>query len=305
MLESLKQKFKRTAKRITGQELSPEDVEDIVWDLRIGLLESDVAVPVADEIIERVEEKFKGKKIGIREDAKEEVYKILQNIISDLLTTEEEVDFLQTIEEKKEEERPAIIVFVGVNGCGKTTTIAKLVKFLQNHDYEPVLAAADTFRAAGIEQLEEHADKLGVRAIKHQKGADAAAVAFDAIKHAKSEDLDAVLVDTAGRMQTDVNLMDEMKKICRVSDPDLIIFVGDALTGNDAVEQASKFEEAVDIDGSILTKMDADARGGAALSIVQETGKPILFLGTGQDYRDLVKFEPEIILDALFPEEND
>lgn len=303
MLENLKQKFKRTAKRIAGRELSPEDVEDIIWDLRVDLLESDVAVPVADEIIEGVEEEFKGEKVGIREDAKKRVYETLRNIVGEILTAEKETDFIQTIEGKRSEGGPATLAFVGVNGCGKTTSIAKLAKFLQDQDYGVVLAAADTFRAAGIEQLEKHGDELGIRVIKHKRGADAAAVAFDAVEHAKAKDLDVVLIDTAGRMQTDANLMDEMKKICRVSEPDLTIFVGDALTGNDAVEQASRFVEAVEIDGSILTKMDADARGGAALSIVRETDEPILFLGVGQGYDDLVKFEPEIVLDALFPEE--
>ena len=181
-----------------------------------------------------------------------------------------------------------------------TTTIAKLARYLMDRGYKPVLAAADTFRAAGIEQLEIHAERLGVGVVKQRRGADAAAVAYDAIAHAKARGLDAVLVDTAGRMQTDVNLMDEMRKICRVAKPDLTIFVGDALTGNDAIEQAKAFNDAVGISGSILCKMDADARGGAALSITQVTGKPILFLGTGQRYEDLLEFKPEIILNALF-----
>lgn len=303
MLENLKKKFKRTAKRVAGRELSPEDVEDIVWDLRVGLLESDVAVSVTDEIIDSLESEFKGRKIGIRENAEEKVYEILEGIVADILIPEEETEILQVIEEKREEGEPAVLVFVGVNGCGKTTSIAKFSKFLLDRDYDVVLAASDTFRAAGIEQLEKHGENLGVRVIKHQRGADAAAVAYDAVEHAKAKGLDVVLIDTAGRMQTDTNLMDEMKKICRVSNPDLTIFVGDALTGNDAVEQASKFEEAVGIDGSILTKMDADARGGAALSVAHETGEPILFLGTGQDYEDLVNFEPDIILENLFPED--
>lgn len=303
MLENLKRRFKRTAKRIAGQKLSPDDVEDIISDLRLNLLESDVAVPVADEIINKLKKKFKEEKIGIREDARERVYGILKDIIRDLLTTKKDIDVEQVIREKKNQGEPAKIVFVGVNGCGKTTSIAKLAKLLRDRGYDLVLAAADTFRAAGIEQLEEHAEELGIRMIKHQKGSDAAAVVYDAIEHAKAKNRDAVLVDTAGRMQTNSNLMEEMKKICRVSDPDLTIFVGDALTGNDAVTQASRFAEAVEIDGSILTKMDADARGGATLSIVQETGEPILFLGTGQGYKDLVKFEPNIILDALFPED--
>lgn len=208
MLENIKKKFKRTAKRVTGQELSPEDVEDIVWDLRVGLLESDVAVPVADEIVENVEKEFKGEKVGIRGDPEERVYEVLKDIVEEILTPKEETDIIQTIEENREEGKPTTIAFVGVNGCGKTTSIAKVAKLLQEQDYELVLAAADTFRAAGIEQLEKHGDKLGKKVIKHQKGADAAAVAFDAVEHAKSENLDVVLIDTAGRMQTDANLMD-------------------------------------------------------------------------------------------------
>lgn len=301
MFENLQKKIKRTAKRITRQEISPGDVEDIVWDLRVALLESDVAVPVVDELVDKVEKELEGKKIGLRDDTGEYLYDILKDALKEILTPEEEIDIIQTIEEKREEGKPAKFLFVGVNGCGKTTTIAKVAKFLKEKGYSIVLAASDTFRAAGIEQLEEHGEKIGVRVIKHQKNADAAAVAYDAVEHAKANDIDVVLIDTAGRMQTDVNLMEEMKKISRVSDPDLTIFVGDALTGNDSVEQASKFEEAIDIDGSILTKMDADARGGAALSIVEKTGEPILFFGTGQEYDDLKKFDPEIIIENLLP----
>ncbi|MBS3815401.1 MAG: signal recognition particle-docking protein FtsY [Hadesarchaea archaeon] len=304
MLDNLKQKFNRVTKRITRQGLSPEDIEDVSWDLKVELLESDIAVPVAEEIIEGLKEKFSGEKIGVREKPEETARGILREILDDLLTPEEEVDIVKTIEEKNDSEEPVVILFVGVNGCGKTTTIAKLAKYLQNEGYEPILAAADTFRAAGIEQLEKHGDNLGVRVIKHERGSDAAAVAYDAIEHAKAKDSDVVLVDTAGRMQSNINLMDEMKKIARVANPDLTIFVGDALTGNDAIEQAQKFNETVNIDGSILCKMDADARGGAALSIVKITGSPILFLGNGQDYEDLVEFEPEIILNAIFPEED-
>ncbi|KXB06911.1 cell division protein FtsY [candidate division MSBL1 archaeon SCGC-AAA382A20] len=301
MFEKLQKKIKRTAKRITRRELSPDDVEDIIWDLKVGLLESDVAVPVADELISKVEKALTGEKIGLREDAEETLYNILRESVKEILTTKKEKSIIEIIENKEGSET-AKILFLGVNGCGKTTTIAKIANFLKEKGYSVVLAASDTFRAAGIEQLEKHGEDLGLRVIKHQKNADAAAVAYDAIEHAKANDIDVVLIDTAGRMQTDVNLIGEMKKISRVSDPDLTVFVGDALTGNDAVEQASKFEEAVDIDGSILTKMDADAKGGAALSIVQKTGEPILFLGTGQGYDDLKKFNPEIIVENLLPE---
>ncbi len=293
-------KVKRAVKRILRKELTPADVDDIVWELQVGLLESDVAVPVTDHVIERVKAGLTGRKLGLREDPKKLADKVLRQAIQEILTTEQKVDLLKVIEAKRAKGEPAVIVFVGINGHGKTTSIAKLTKYLMDRGYKPVLAAADTFRAAGIEQLEIHAERLGVGVIKQKRGADAAAVAYDAIAHAKARGLDVVLVDTAGRMQTDVNLMDEMRKICRVAKPDLTIFVGDALTGNDAVEQARTFDQAVGISGSILCKMDADSRGGAALSITQVTGKPILFLGTGQGYDDLVEFKPEILLNALF-----
>lgn len=305
MFDNLKNKFKRTAKRITRQELSPEDVEDIIQDLRVDLLESDVAVSVVEELVEELEQEFEGEKIGIREDSGKKLFDILEGAIRDILTPETEIDFMEAIEEKRENDEPAVMLFVGVNGCGKTTTIAKITKFLKEDGYDVVLAASDTFRAAAIDQLEKHGEDLDAKVIKHQKEADAAAVAYDAVEHAKASDKDVVLIDTAGRMQTDVNLMQEMEKIDRVADPDLTVFVGDALIGNDAVEQASKFEDSIDIDGSILTKMDADAGGGAALSIVKETGRPILFLGIGQEYDDLMEFDSDTIVESLLPESGD
>ena len=300
MLEKLRQKFKRSIKRITHRELRPADVEDIIWDLQVSLLESDVAVPVADKIIERTKEQLSGRKLGLTEDPKKLVDEVLRQAIREVLITDKKVNLLELIDAKRARGEPAVLVFVGINGHGKTTTIAKLAKWLTDRSYRVVLAAADTFRAAGIEQLEIHAQRLGLGLIKQRRGADAAAVAYDAVDHAKARGLDVVLVDTAGRMQTDVDLMDEMRKVVRVVKSDLTIFVGDALTGNDAIEQASTFDKAVDVGGSILCKMDADSRGGAALSITYVTGKPILFLGTGQTYDDLVEFDPEIILNALF-----
>jgi len=292
--------LRRVVARITRRELTPADVEDVIWELQVGLLESDVAVPVSDKIIDRTKELLTGRKLGLTEDPKKLVEEILRQAIREVLSTEKKVDVLELIKAKRAKGEPAVFVFLGINGHGKTTTVAKLAKYIVDHGYKPLLAAADTFRAAGIEQLEIHADRLGLEVVKQKRGADAAAVAFDAIAHAKAKGFDVVLIDTAGRMQTDVNLMDEMKKIVRVSKPDLKIFIGDALTGNDAVEQAATFDKAVGIDGSILCKMDADARGGAALSITQVTGKPILFLGTGQDYKDLVEFDPDFLLKALF-----
>jgi fused signal recognition particle receptor len=292
--------LRRVVARIARRELTPADVEDIIWELQVGLLESDVAVPVSDKIIDRTKELLTGRKLGLTEDPKKLVEEILRQVIREVLSTEKKVDVLELIKTKRAKGEPAVFVFLGINGHGKTTTVAKFAKYIVDHGYKPILAAADTFRAAGIEQLEIHAERLGLEVVKQRRGADAAAVAFDAIAHAKAKGFDVVLIDTAGRMQTDVNLMDEMKKIVRVSKPDLKIFIGDALTGNDAVEQAATFDKAVGIDGSILCKMDADARGGAALSITQVTGKPILFLGTGQDYKDLVEFDPDFLLKALF-----
>lgn len=298
--EKPKRGFLRAVKRIVGKELTAKDIDDIVWDLQVAMLESDVAVPVVDKIVDRVKEGLIGKRVGLRSDVKKMGDDVLRDAITEVLKSEHEVDLIKFITEKRLKGDPAVFVFVGINGHGKTTTIAKFARYLTKRGYKVVLAAGDTFRAAAIEQLEIHAKRLGVDIIKQKRGSDAAAVAYDAISHAKARGIDAVLVDTAGRMQTDVNLMDEMKKVVRVSKPDAIIFVGDALTGNDAVEQAKTFDQAVGITGSILCKMDADARGGAALSITQVTGKPILFIGTGQDYEDLVEFKPEIILNALF-----
>ncbi len=199
-------------------------------------------------------------------------------------------------------ERPMVLMFVGVNGTGKTTVIAKLAHLFQSEGLSCVLAAGDTFRAGAIEQLQEHARRLGCKLIRHAAGSDPAAVAYDAVEHARARHRDVVLIDTAGRMQTKANLMEQMKKIKRVSRPDLVIFVGDALTGNDAVEQARGFEEAVGIDGVILTKIDADAKGGAAMSIAHAVNKPILYLGTGQEYESLLPFKPSWMVERLLGE---
>ena len=200
---------------------------------------------------------------------------------------------------KSKKGKPYVIAFFGINGSGKTTSIAKLASMLKEKNISCVLAAGDTFRAASIEQLQLHADKVGVKLIRHTYGSDPAAVAFDAIKHAKAKGIDAVLIDTAGRMHSNQNLIDEMKKIIRVAKPDLKIFVGESITGNDCVEQAKTFNEAVGIDGIILAKADIDEKGGAAVSVSYITKKPILYLGVGQEYDDLQEFEPEVVVKGL------
>lgn len=276
--------------------LESKDLEEPLWELEMALLESDLALSVSEAIVDSVKTQLAGTRKHLGANTGLIVEEALKKAILDVVSANT-LDFDEYI---KKQEKPIHIVFVGINGTGKTTSIAKLTKRLQNSGYSVVLAAADTFRAGAIDQLEVHAKRLGVKMIKHQEGADPAAVVYDAVQYAKSHKVDLILSDTAGRMHTNVNLMVQMEKICRVSTPDLVIFVDEAVAGNDAVERAAQFNEAVPIDGSILTKIDADAKGGAAISIAYITGKPILFLGIGQGYDDLKKFDPEWFVDQLF-----
>ncbi len=282
-----------------GKKISEEKLEDFLWDLEIALMEADVAVDVIEKIKEDIRKELVGKKVRLGADIGKIVENALKKSIKSVLS--QNFDFDEFVASAP---RPTVMMFVGVNGTGKTTVIAKIAKYLKDRGHSVVLAAADTFRAGAIEQLDIHARNLGVKIVKHKAGGDPAAVCYDAIEHAKAKRKDFVLIDTAGRMQTNRNLMDEMKKIKRVAKPHLIIFVGDALAGNDAIEQARKFEEAVGIDAVVLTKIDADAKGGAALSIAYEIGKPIIFFGTGQEYDDLVKFDVQWFINRIFGEEN-
>lgn len=279
--------------------LSEKDLEEPLWELEMGLLESDLALSVSEAIVESVKKQLAGTTKRIGNDTGEVVEAALRKAILDIVSANT-IDFDEYVDHI---ERPVHIVFVGINGTGKTTSIAKLTHRLLKSDYSVILAAGDTFRAGAIDQLGIHASRLGVKMIKHQAGADPAAVIYDAVQYAKAHKIDFVLSDTAGRMNTNLNLMSQMEKICRVSTPDLIIFVDEAVAGNDAVERAAQFNKAVPIDGSILTKIDADAKGGAAISIAYITGKPILFFGIGQHYEDLKKFNPEWFVDQLFNSE--
>jgi fused signal recognition particle receptor len=293
VFDRLRKGLSNAVSKIVVTELKAEKLRPILDEFRFSLIENDVAVPVAYYITDELEKRLDGAEVKRMGDRKELVRETLHEVLIDILTPKAIVDLLGGIEEKRRSKEPYVVLFVGINGTGKTTTIAKVTQFLMKKGYSVVLSGSDTYRPGSIEQLESHSKKLGVRMIKHDYGADPAAVAYDAISHAQSRGVDVVLIDTAGRIQTDRNLMSELSKIKRVVSPDLTILVIDALIGNDAVLQAEEFHKSVDIDGTILTKVDADVKGGASLSVAQVTGKPIVFIGVGQEYKDLEAFEPE------------
>jgi len=293
LFEKLRKGLSGVVNKIVTTELKAEKLRPILEDFNLNLIENDVAVPVADYICGEMEKRLEGVQVKRLEDRKEIVKTNLHEVLLEILTTKEEISLLENVERKRRMKEPYSILFVGINGTGKTTSIAKVAKFFMKKGYSVVLACSDTYRAGSIEQLEEHAKRLGVRMIKHKYGADPAAVAYDTISHAKARGINVVLIDTAGRIQTDRNLMGELGKIKRVINPDVTILTVDALTGNDAVMQAEEFHKTVGIDGTILTKVDADVKGGAALSVTYVTHKPIVFIGTGQTYEDLQDFNPE------------
>jgi fused signal recognition particle receptor len=293
VFEKLRNGLSGLVEKISTTELKAEKLRPILSNFKLNLIENDVAVEVADHVCKELEKRLDGVQIKRLEDRKEIVRKNLHEILLSILTSDKMISLLEQVKEKRNANEPYVIVFVGINGTGKTTSIAKVANLFMKKGHSVILACSDTYRAGSIEQLEEHAKRLGVRMIKHRYGADPAAVAYDAIAHAKAHGVSVVLIDTAGRIQTNKNLMNELGKIKRVIDPDLTILTIDALTGNDAVMQAEEFHKSVGIDGTILTKVDADVKGGAALSVTYVTGKPIVFIGTGQKYEDLEEFNPE------------
>jgi fused signal recognition particle receptor len=293
MFEKLKSGFKGLVTKVTTVELNPENLEPILSDFKINLAENDVAFPVADRICEELEKRLTGAKVKRLDDRRKIIEEDLRQVLLEVMLTDNKIDLLERITEKRQKSELYIVLFVGINGTGKTTTIAKVAQFIRNNGFSVVLAGSDTYRAGSIEQLEEHARRLGLRLIKHSYGADPAAVAYDAISHAKAHGINVVLIDTAGRMQTNQNLMNELAKIKRVVKPDLTILTLDSLIGNDAVIQAEEFHQCIGIDATILTKVDADVKGGSALSVTYVTQKPILFIGVGQNYKDLELFNPE------------
>jgi fused signal recognition particle receptor len=299
MFEKLKSGFKGLVTKVTTTELKAENLSSILADFKMNLAENDVAFSVADRICDELEKRLVGVQVKRLEDRKKIVEENLRQVLLEVMLTNNKIDLLKKVEEKRKNDEPFVLLFVGINGTGKTTTIAKVAKFLRDKGYSVVLACSDTYRAGSIEQLEEHAKRLGMRIITHKYGADPAAVAYDAISYAKAHGINVVLIDTAGRMQTNQNLMNELAKVKRVVQPDLTVLTVDSLIGNDAVMQAEEFHKCIGIDATILTKVDADVKGGSALSVTYVTQKPILFIGVGQTYKDLEVFNPENFVNMI------
>ena len=289
-------RLKRAAAFATGKIIiEEEDLEDPLWNLEMALLESDVEMNVAEEILDTI----RGKMIGETRAQVETTGELVETALHDALYDVISVGQFDFDERVQDAEKPVTIVFTGVNGVGKTTSIAKLSRYFEERGLDVVMANGDTYRAGANEQIREHADALGTKLISHEQGGDPAAVLYDAVEYAEANDVDVVLGDTAGRLHTSNDLMAQLEKIDRVVDPDMTLFVDEAVAGQDAVERAKTFNDAAEIDGTVLTKADADSSGGAAISIAYVTGRPILFLGVGQGYDDIERFDPERLVDRL------
>ncbi|MHA2098648.1 MAG: signal recognition particle-docking protein FtsY [Candidatus Kariarchaeaceae archaeon] len=290
-------------KKISVKELSEKDLGPIIKELTDLMIQNEVGLGVAEQIGINLKKELTSLGHARFKDARPMVREALRLSIISVLRDDEipEINILTKIADAKNEDRPFIICMLGINGTGKTTTMAKLANLFMKNKISVVFAAGDTYRSGSIQQLGKHADKLGIRMIAHDYGGDPAAVAIDAIDHAESKGVDVVIIDTAGRMQNNINLVRELEKVIRLSEPDLKLFVGDSLAGNDVIRQASQFNRDIGIDGIIMTKIDSDAKGGAVISVVQATKKPILFLGNGQSYDHLIKFDPEYIVKQVIP----
>lgn len=275
-------------------------LDDLLEELEWMLLESDISSEAVTSVLDALRKSLVGARLRRGAELAKVLEAALKRALRNLLSAGY-WDFDASIQSFLDQgDAPVVVMLVGVNGTGKTTTAAKIAHRLQSNGHSVIAAAGDTFRAGAIQQLESHCENLGIRCISSQRGGDAAAIARDAIESAKAKNIDIVLVDTAGRMQNKTNLMKELEKVRRVANPHLVLFVGDALAGNDAVDQAKMFQEMMRFDGAVLSKMDTDAKGGAGLSIAFSTGRPIVFAGIGQGYDDLLQFNPDWLLDEMF-----
>jgi fused signal recognition particle receptor len=301
MFDELRKAFSNATRSLVQKELTEKDIDSMLSDLEIALLQGDIAQEVIDDLVVNLKKDLVGLKLEKGQNAEDIIISKFRNSFVEIFSEARELDLLKEIKVKKERKTgPFVIAFLGINGTGKTTTVAKVARLLRKNNVSVVLAAGDTHRAGAIEQLSRHAERLSLKVITQRYGADPSAVGRDAIDYAKKHHIDVVLVDTAGRMQTAKNLMDEISKIVRVVKPDIKLFVGDALAGNDTINQAREFFQYTDFDGALLTKIDADAKGGAAISIVHITSKPVIFLGIGQGYDDLVAFDAGRFMDSIF-----
>jgi len=292
--------FARKAKNLVRGQfvIEEDDLEGPLQDLEMSLLASDVEMDVAKTLLDNIRDELVGETRTVTTSTGAVVEEALENALLDVISVGQ-FDFEARVQEA---DKPVVIIFTGVNGVGKTTSIAKLSEYFADRGLSSVMANGDTFRAGANEQIREHADVLDRKLIAHEQGGDPAAVIYDAVEYAEANDVDVVLGDTAGRLHTSDGLMDQLAKIERVVEPDMTLFVDEAVAGQDAVKRAREFDDAAAIDGTILTKADADSGGGAAISIAQVTGKPILFLGTGQGYDDLERFDPEWVAEQLLGE---
>lgn len=272
----------------TGVTIREEHVDEALDELEMSLLQADVALDVVERLRDALKEKLVGTKVRNASEIKEAIRRALEELLD-----------LPAPKIVPPPETPYIILFVGPNGVGKTTTIAKIAHMLSKMGYRSVVSASDTFRAGSIEQTEEWARRVGARVVKHDYGADPAAVAFDAVKSAKARGEEYVLIDTAGRQETNENLMEQLRKIKRVVKPHITVFVGEAITGNALLNQIRTFDEEVGVDAVILTKLDTDARGGSAFTVTVGAGKPILFVGLGEDPDDLKPFSPKELVEMI------
>ena len=290
--------FNKITSKISKVKITEKEFEIYAEELEMLLLENNVALEVAEKIIKELKEEIVGKEL-LKKEIESEITDVFKNIIRNILVD----PFLlaDKIKEKMEDQskEPYVILFSGINGTGKTTTVAKVAQQLKKEKISCVIAAADTFRSASIEQIKTHGEKLDIKVIANEYGSDPASVGFDAIKYAKKNSIDCVLIDTAGRIHTSKNLLAEIEKISRICKPDTKIFVGESITGNDAVEQVKSFDWEIGIDGIILTKADIDEKGGTALSLGYITKKPILYLGTGQEYEEIEPFDKEKFIQKL------
>ncbi len=299
MFEKLRGAFSSLAKAVSEKKLSDKDLDDSLFNFQLALMESDVAQNVVETVTADLKKQLLGMSVERSKDIQEVVKEKLRGEVFSILSQVGDVDVINQVKQSRAKGEPFKILFLGINGTGKTTTVAKFANFMKTNGFSVVIAAGDTHRAGAIEQVTEHANRISAKVVAQRYGADPAAVARDGVLYAKAHHIDVVLIDSAGRMQTNQNLMEEMSKIVRVVSPDLKIFIGDSLAGNDAVSQAELFSKYTGFDGAILTKVDADSKGGAALSIAYTTKRPILFLGVGQGYDDLKRFDARSFADSL------